>query len=327
MKMKRVISLILAVAVICSLLVTPAMAAETADSLANKLMTGWTSSYAPTGFSSSWYWRVITLMNTLESDLDLMFSSVSSSINGLPKIVSDLLQIRTDTTASKNSLNGIYTFMNSSTTGWGKMISYLFNMSTDIAGVEANSNSIVSYLSDVYVSSSATQIASEALYNYLTGQYTGFPSFKAYLDDFEDDMFYVVDYLMNYNGYLNYLPDILYAISRWEDDRIKDSQQDEKEAWNKGFGSKDRVGSISDMSGLDGGLSSWLSLPDVDISSTFEQVDTGFATWFSQDVADALKVQGVAGVSVLADEEPETPYLDANQAEVEAILAGGDGIW
>lgn len=83
-----------------------------------------------------------------------------------------------------------------------------------------------------------------------------------------------------------------------------------------------------------GGLRDFFSLPDVDISSTFEQVESGYSSWFSADTAQALSVgagaAAMTGISLMGEEEylePDTPYLDAWNAEVQEILAGGDGEW
>ena len=68
--------------VICLVLVSvllgctvTASAAVTADSLANSLSTGWMSSYAPTGFTTSWFWRMIDFQLDLTTGWSSSYAS------------------------------------------------------------------------------------------------------------------------------------------------------------------------------------------------------------------------------------------------------------
>lgn len=116
---------------------------------------------------------------------------------------------------------------------------------------------------------------------------------------------------------------------------IDENVQGIKSDFASSYVSLDGVGSgIVDSFGLLGGLRDFFSLPDVDISSTFEQVESGYSSWFSAETAQALTVgagaAAVAGIALMSEDEyvePETPYLDAWNNEVQSILAGGDGEW
>lgn len=117
---------------------------------------------------------------------------------------------------------------------------------------------------------------------------------------------------------------------------IHENSAQSKSQFSNSFSSFDGdLGSnISSSFGLLGGLKDFFSLPNVDISSTFEQVESGYSSWFSSETAQALSVgagaAAMTGISLMGEDEyvePDTPYLDAWNAEVQEILAGGDGEW
>lgn len=139
------------------------------------------------------------------------------------------------------------------------------------------------------------------------------------------------------NSIKSSLTDIHDFLMNEEDLETKDASKDDQQTFNSEFGSKDRTGDMSKLSGLSTGMTDWFSLPDVDITSMFDQVETGYGKWFTSETAQAISVGGgsaavaaAAGIAVVSDAEyvePETPYLDAWDQEVKDILAGGDGEW
>lgn len=134
-------------------------------------------------------------------------------------------------------------------------------------------------------------------------------------------------------GMASDLKDIRDVIADPLDADINKSQTDNKTAFLNNFGSKSQSESIGQLAGLSGGMTDWFKLPDVDITSMFDQVESGYSQWFSSETAQSISVGGGAaavGISLMDDAEyvePETPYLDAWDQEVQNILAGGDGEW
>lgn len=123
--------------------------------------------------------------------------------------------------------------------------------------------------------------------------------------------------------------DIRDVIADPLDADINEEEQDNKNAFLNSFSKKSQAKSIGDLSGLSDGFTDWFSL-DVDPGLLFDQVDTGFADWFTSETAQAISVGGgaaAAGISLMDDDpyvEPDTPYLDAWDLEVQDILSGGD---
>lgn len=138
-------------------------------------------------------------------------------------------------------------------------------------------------------------------------------------------------------GMASDLKDIRDVIADPLDADINKSQTDNKTAFLNNFGSKSQSENIGQLAGLSGGMTDWFKLPDVDITSMFDQVESGYGQWFTSATAQSIAVGGgaaavaaAAGVDLMEDQEyvpPETPYLDAWDQEVQDILAGGDGEW
>lgn len=136
-------------------------------------------------------------------------------------------------------------------------------------------------------------------------------------------------------GIASDVKDIRDVIADPLDADINESQQENKTAFLDNFANKSQADNIGDLGGLSGGMTDWFKLDDVDITSMFDQVDTGFGRWFTSETAQSISVGGGAasagiGVGLMDDAEyvePETPYLDAYTQEVQDILAGGDGEW
>lgn len=123
--------------------------------------------------------------------------------------------------------------------------------------------------------------------------------------------------------------DIRDVIADPLDADINEEEQDNKNAFLNSFSKKSQAKSIGDLSGLSDDFTDWFSL-DVDPGLLFDQVDTGFADWFTSETAQAISVGGgaaAAGITLMYDDpyvEPDTPYLDAWDQEVQDILSGGD---
>lgn len=138
-------------------------------------------------------------------------------------------------------------------------------------------------------------------------------------------------------GIASDVKDIRDVIADPLDADINESQQDNKSAFLDNFASKSQSENIGDLAGLSGGMTDWFKLDGVDITSMFDQVESGYGQWFTSETAQAICVGGgsasvaaAAGVELMEDAEyvePETPYLDAWDQEVQDILAGGDGEW
>lgn len=138
-------------------------------------------------------------------------------------------------------------------------------------------------------------------------------------------------------GIASDLKDIRDVIADPLDSDINESQTDNKTAFLNNFATKSQADNIGDLAGLSGGFTEWFALPDVDITSMFDQVESGYGQWFTSETAQSISVGGgaaavaaAAGVELMEDQEyvpPQTPYLDAWDQEVQDILAGGDGEW
>lgn len=123
--------------------------------------------------------------------------------------------------------------------------------------------------------------------------------------------------------------DIRDVIADPLDSDINEEEQDNKNAFLNTFSKKSQAKSIGDLSGLSDGFTDWFAL-DVDPGLMFDQFDTGFGDWFTSETAQAISVGGgaaAAGISLMDDDpyvEPDTPYLDAWDREVQDILSGGE---
>lgn len=186
----------------------------------------------------------------------------------------------------------------------------------------------------------------DRLYNKLDSQSTTSSEFHTALEEFFEDYSVKLNRidlslrgsisgpLVGTNGVVR---DIRNFLMNQEDMETKEAAKDGQQTFNSEFGSKDRTGDMSKLSGLSTGMTDWFSLPDVDITSMFDQVESGYGKWFTSETAQAISVGGgsaavaaAAGIAVVSDAEyvePETPYLDAWDQEVKDILAGGDGEW
>lgn len=173
-----------------------------------------------------------------------------------------------------------------------------------------------------------------SIISYLTGFDTDFDTMLSNLGNIDLNMTSLVSHAQNsvsiLSGMASDLKDIRDVIADPLDADINESQKDNKTAFLDNFGSKSQSENIGDLAGLSGGMTDFFQLPDVDISSMFDQVESGFGQWFTSETAQAISVGGGAaavGVSLMDEAEyvpPETPYLDAWTQEVQDILSGGD---
>lgn len=304
--MKRICRIVALVLVFAVVLAVPALAAPTSDDgIISGLLSGWSGSSSPLYYSSSWFLRVVDDLSDISSYSSKVYSLLSNSSYGWNKLATAVLQMDT--------------YMNSTTSGWAKMIADLNYLPTISGYLATMSSSSGSGSSSSGGFSSADSTVLSQIYSHLVNAEGSLSSIDVQLSSFEIPLGYLDDIWVGVAA-------IRDAVASPEDAAINESQKEEKEAWTSGFGSVDRTSSISDFSGFESGFKSWFSLPDVDISLLFDQVNTGFGGWFSQETADALKAQyGTATLGL--DDESDTPLLDENQRQVQEILSGGDGNW
>ncbi len=358
--MRRFFILLLVLVVLISIFAVPAFAATTADSQAASLQSGWLSSYAPTGYSSSWFWAVLSKLDSVydyvyssnlklidivsdTGSIDSKLTDVKSALNSVKTSVDSLKSsvdlVKTSVDNMKSSVDSMKTTLTGIGTDIGLIESGVDTIRSEVVSIDSTTTTISSTLSDV--KSKVTDIELNTDYLKTINSYTSSVAalssslqFGSWLTSGGDGNWFKV--LFNaLNSVSTNTSKLVSVFATPADIELKDSQADEEKAVLSGIAKVDRVGNINDFSGLEGDLKDYFAMDDVNIGLMFGQVEDGYRDWFSSYTASCLAVGGGAsavsgaaaatyGLDRAAHEEPDTPYLDAYAAEVASILAGGD---
>lgn len=270
----------------------------------------------------------------LYSRTNSIYNYLMTYLGGTNSIFTNLIDIKTDVTgvygieAIYHLIAGLDTVVDTISTKVSSVDSRLSTVSTNLSSVLTKVTSVDDTLSDNLpdINSSTANID------------TNTEGILTFLEDLNS-----MNWLMNASSefsWFNMTGGSLYNLAQIYADPtdvyINENIAGIKSDFSTSYVSLDgAVGyGLLDSFGLLGGIRDFFSLPDVDISSTFEQVESGYSSWFSAETAQALTVgagsAAMTGISLMGEDdyvEPETPYLDAWNSEVEEILAGGDGEW
>lgn len=377
--MRRFLILFLCLVFLISVFVVPAFAI-TADEQADTLKSGWGGTSAPYGYTTSWFWRVVSELDSIDSVASSLKSGWSSTsapsgytsswfwrvVSELDDISDDIYQIRVDINtidsrvlSIQSNVSGLLTTLQNVSSNIVTMSGYLLNVKTDVASIDAELSLIgddVDHILPEVISIDSTTTTISSNLSDVKSKVTDIELNTDYLETIDSDTSNLADLstslqngswltsssggnwfrnlfsVMN-NVYSNTkkLADI---FATTDDLALKDSQANEEKAILSGLAQVDRVGTINDFTGLEGDMKEFFAMDDVDIGLMFGQVESGYSNWFSGYTARCLSVGGgasaVSGAAVATyrldpalHEEPETPYLDAYDAEVSSILAGG----
>ena len=301
-------------------------AIETLAEVPSSLKSGWSSSY-PSGFSSSWYYKVITLLDDLQStDLSFLNSGWSYSYpstygsSWYYRVVSEIENLQTPLSSLSSTVNN----------GWSNMISYLVNLPLileDTTSLETHLDLFyTSYQNDI--KSLKTDLGLSVLR--LDDIRSDFGSFYNYFKAevpyrLETQLLYLESITGNIAGIRDYVYFIMEEVmSKPFEDEIKETQLDEREALADVLSSDSRVDDIGSVFSLKNDFSAFFAVDGADVSQVFSQIEEGSSQWFSQSTADALSVGG--GVSVASSDDPvsDTPLLDQRMSEIASYFTGGE---
>lgn len=158
---KRVLSFLLLTCLFFGLAL-PSYAAYTADNLADKLYSGWTSSNSyPSGMSSSWYYQVKSLFHSFNSYLSTISTNSGYLKTYLPTI-SDRLQyqssINTAVKAIESDTGNIYTRLATTNSNLSNIYTAVLTIDNTVDSIESNTSGINTKVgtSNSYLSSIAT---------------------------------------------------------------------------------------------------------------------------------------------------------------------------
>ena len=320
--------------------------AVTADEQSDTLKSGWGGSYAPSGYTSSWFWRVVSELSDISDDIYQIrvdINTIDSRVLSIQSNVSGLVTTVQNISGKIDTLSGYLLNIKTDVTSIDTELSLIGNDVEDILpeviSIDATTSAISSNLTDV--KSKVTDIELNTDYlktidadtSNLSDLSTSLQSGSWLTSGSSVNWFKV---LFNATSSINTNVSKLASLYATDTDfQIKQSQADEEQAVLGALQSSNRVDDISGLSGFSGDMKDFFAMDDVDIGLMFGQVESGYSSWFSMNTARALAVGGGAsavsgavaatyGLDRAAYEEPETPYLDASNAEVASILAGGN---
>ena len=336
--MRRFLILFLCLVFLILVFAVPAFAI-TADDMATSLQSGWTSTY-PTGYSSSWFYRVITLLKTIDSNVDSIEVDTDSLVTYSSNIYQYLSTVKNDVSTIKSTLsdikigvNGVKSSVDLVKTSVDNMKSSVDSMKTtvtsigsDIGLIESDVDTIRSEV--VSIDSTTTTISTNL--SDVKSKVTDIELNTDYLETIDSDTSNLADLstslqngswltsssggnwfknlfnVMN-NVYSN-TKKLTDVFATTDDLELKASQAHEEKAILSGLAQVDRVGTINDFTGLEGDMKEFFAMDDVDIGLMFGQVESGYSNWFSGYTARCLAVGG--GSSAVSGAVAATYGLD-----------------
>lgn len=312
------------------------------------LKSGWSTSY-PSGFSSSFYARLISEIRSVGANLDLVDISIDALLTPLQTISNNSGYIHEDTGAIDSRLapgGAIYGFLSkiqtytSTFSSSGSVYNFLSGLSSNSDSLKTLLDEAIPYMKDrlynINVHSYNTRYLTEDLLDssLVIQENSADIRFNSeLLADFSSDLASASWKTFDSSSWYRQIFDSLYTLKDFfaseTDVAVKDSSHDELSAFAALESSSFRGTDISSLGGFQSDFKNWFELRDIPIDATFDYVESGYSSWFSQGTADALSVGGgsaaVSGVAVVSDPvEVDTPYLDAYERELDAILSGGD---
>lgn len=158
--MKRFLILFLCLVFLISVFAVPAFAATTADAQATSLQSGWTSSYAPSGYTSSWFWRIVSEVDSIASDVASMEIDVGSISTNVSTISTKITSLSSNITDIKTSVGQINTAMSSIKTSVDSVKTAITDLKTTVSGLSGDIGLIEAWTKATM--NSASSIASTA---------------------------------------------------------------------------------------------------------------------------------------------------------------------